>query len=70
MPGVAESFRAVRSVFMAEKKLSIAELSQTLPAWLTEQVIPLPARRHRNSHGYVATPVLTGAAERRPSRAA
>src|SRR6185437_14257575 len=32
--------RAVRSVFSVEKKLSIAELSQTLPARLMLQVIP------------------------------
>jgi hypothetical protein len=36
--------RAVRSVFSDEKTLSIAELSQTFPARLIEQVMPLSAR--------------------------
>jgi hypothetical protein len=39
---------AVRSVFSDEKKLSIAELSQTLPARLIEQVMPLSASRRWN----------------------
>lgn len=34
------TFRAVLSVFSDEKKLSIAELSQTFPARLIEQVMP------------------------------
>jgi hypothetical protein len=40
--------RAVRSVLSEEKKLSIAELSQTLPARLIEQMIPLSANRRWN----------------------
>jgi len=40
--------RAIRSVFSKEKKLSIAELSQTFPAWLIEQVMRLSARRRWN----------------------
>jgi hypothetical protein len=36
-------FRPIRSVFIDEKKLSIAALSQTLPDQLIEQVTPLSA---------------------------
>ena len=37
------SYRPIRSVFIDEKKLSIAALSQTLPDRLIEQVTPLSA---------------------------
>jgi len=38
---VRYAFRPIRSVFIDEKKLSIAALSQTLPDRLIEQVTPL-----------------------------
>jgi hypothetical protein len=41
--------RVVRSVFSDEKKLAIAELSQTLPARLIEQVMPWSAMRRWNA---------------------
>jgi hypothetical protein len=37
---VRQVLRAVRSVFSEEKKLSMAELSQTFPDRLMEQVMP------------------------------
>lgn len=43
-----QTLRAVRSVFSDEKKLSIAELSQTFAAKLIEQVIPLSVRARWN----------------------
>jgi hypothetical protein len=40
--------RAVRSVLSEEKKLSIAALSQTLPARLIEQTMPWSAIKRWN----------------------
>lgn len=56
----AEILRAVRSVFSDEKKLAIAELSQTFPARLIEQVMPLSSSRRWNcSMGILRSPVRT-----------
>jgi tetratricopeptide (TPR) repeat protein len=53
---VLYTFRAVLSVFSDEKKLSIAELSQTLPGRLIEQVMPLSD----SSRGPISNSALAG----------
>ena len=55
----------VLSVFIEEKKLSIAALSQTFPERLIEQVMPWSPMRHWNcSLVYPGSPDLNDAAVR------